>query len=361
VRFVLFALLAGCSSAPPTDQAFCDYCTDDSQCGGNPCYAGSDSARYCGSPCSHCPMGASCQMVTGTRGNSVQSCVPDVGCASVHGDPSLTPIGGPVGATGGTVDRLRFGFTGDTRPDACGGAYPTAVISSIFNGLKSQNAQFVVDQGDHMFNCVSGAGAQMQMLQYTTAAHLFGQTVFMTMGNHECSGESSALCSLSSYGSNTNYTAFMNAMKPLASVPYYRFDVQTSSGLAVFVVVADDVWDATEQSWLETQLSDADAHAKYTFVSKHHPYGNMDHTEFPTIYLAVTKHKYTLFLTGHTHEFKRQTDPRAIVVGIGGAPLDFSNYWGYGIVQQNPDDTLTVTVYDQATGAAMDTFSVGPQ
>ena len=36
------------------------------------------------------------------------------------------PVGGPVGPTGGTVDRLFFGFTGDTRPDDCGGAYPTA-------------------------------------------------------------------------------------------------------------------------------------------------------------------------------------------------------------------------------------------
>jgi hypothetical protein len=201
------------------------------------------------------------------------------------------------------------------------------------------------------------------MARYVQAAARVGKTVFPTMGNHECSGSSTALCNIFQYGANPNYTAFMDALKPISSErPYYRFDVTTAAGLAVFIVVADDVWDADEQSWLEAQLADADAHAKYTFVSKHHPDGNTDHPEFPLIYNLVRSHKYTLFLTGHSHLYRHQSrDPRAVVIGCGGAPLDGGNFWGYGTVQQGADDRITVTIFDQATGQSRDQFTVGPQ
>jgi len=78
----------------------------------------------------------------------------------------------------------------------------------------------------------------------------------------------------------------------------------------------------------------------------------------------VRQHKYTLFLTGHSHEYKREPgDPRAIVMGLGGAPFDNPNqqYWGYGTIMQCPDDHIYVTVYDQATGNIKDTFNVPPQ
>ena len=63
----------------------------------------------------------------------------------------------------------------------------------------------------------------------------------------------------------------------------------TGSGLAVFIVIADDVWDSTQSSWLTTQLNDADTHAKYTFVSRHHPIGNTDYPDFQTIDNVVRK------------------------------------------------------------------------
>jgi hypothetical protein len=273
------------------------------------------------------------------------------------------PVGGQVGATGGTVDRLFFGFTGDTRPDQCNGTYPQTVINNIYSQLGQKGVQFAVDQGDHMFNCGSSfSGAQGQMQNYITAAQNLGKTVFMTMGNHECTGESSSLCTLGSYGSNPNFTAFMDALSPISSKPYYRFDVQTKTGKAVFLVVADDVWDATEQSWLTQQLTDADQNAKYTFVSKHHPDGNTDHPEFQQIYDLVKQHKYTLFLTGHSHLFKRQyNDARAMVIGCGGAPLAGGTFWGYGTALQGTDDRIYVSIYDQSTGNAVEQFDVGPQ
>lgn len=387
MRVVILAVLvfAGCGPGGATN-LICAYCNDDSQCGGNPCFQDVSGQRFCGAPCDHCPTGFSCQPLGGTNGVVVRTCFPDnesclatpgpnqsgavdMGAtaspdlAGVPNAPGGIPVGGPVGAGGGTVDRLYFAFTGDTRPASCTAAYPTAIIGNIFSQMKALGVQFAVDQGDHMFNCGSStAAAAMQMSQYAAAAQLFGKTVFMTLGNHECTGESTTLCTLGSYGTNPNYTAFMDALKPISSTPYYRVDVHTNAGLAVFLVVADDVWDMAEQSWLTQQLVDADAHAKYTFVTKHHPFGNTDHPEFPAIYSLVTAHKYTLFLTGHSHLYKRQYgDPRGLVMGLGGAPLAGSSFNGFGTALQGSDDRIYVTVYDQATGNVQDKFDVPPQ
>ncbi|HZS37057.1 MAG TPA: metallophosphoesterase [Polyangia bacterium] len=393
MRILFIATLlaaAGCGSSDGrATNLLCAYCTDDSQCGGNPCFEDASGFRFCGRTCEGgCPSGFSCIGLMGTGPGVVETCFPDnEACQSsivpdggvflpvdLSGpqdgsgkNPGGTPVGGPIGPTGGTVDRLFFGITGDTRPSQCGSAYPQAVINSIYTGFKSKGVQFVVDQGDHMFNCGYGAaavaGAQQQLGYYLAAANILGKTVFMTMGNHECSGSSSSLCSpTASNGPNPNYTAFMQAMAPISNLPYYRFDVTTNTGLAVFIVIADDAWDATQQSWLTTQLTDADAHAKYTFVSKHHPDGNTDHPEFQMIYDLVRQHRYTLFFTGHSHLYKREHgDPRAMVLGCGGAPLAGGNFFGYGTVEQGVDDRIYVNVYDQATGNVMDQFDVGPQ
>jgi len=383
MRSWLVALwLVGCSNAPSGDGKLCVACTSDAECAGAPCFADVSGGRFCGIACGNgCPSGYSCQPVSASDGSIVDSCFPDSEICAAAADLSASlppvdlghlddlgtlPVGGAVGPKGGTVDRLLFGFSGDTRPAQCGGAYPTQVIDHIFDGMKAQNVQFALDQGDHMFNCGSGSsafsGAKQQMAAYVAAANRLGKTVFMTMGNHECSGSSSTLCSAASYNSNANYTAFMDALAPISTKPYYRFDVTTKTGLAVFIVVADDAWDTAQKTWLETQLTDADAHAKYTFVSKHHPDGNTDHVEFQAIYDQVTRHKYTLFLTGHSHLFKRQSnDPRAMVIGCGGAPLAGGTFWGYGTALQGSDDRIYVRIYDQSTGNTVDSFSVAPQ
>ena len=388
---IALAALATLASCPRNQAAnlLCAYCNDDAQCGGNPCFQDTSGQQFCGAPCDSCPTGFSCQPLAGTDGKVTLTCFPDnesclgtpgpnqsgvldLGAGSggppadLAGVPNPVggiPVGGPVGPTGGTVDRLFFGFTGDTRPDDCGTAYPSTIIGNIFSQMKAAGVQFAVDQGDHMFNCGSDfSGARDQMNLYVQAAGLLGKTVFMTLGNHECTGESSTLCSAYPYGTNPNYTAFMDALKPISPKPFYRFDIHTNSGLAVFLVVADDTWNAEQQTWLTQQLTDADAHAKYTFVSKHHPDRNTDHPEFQQIYDLVRAHKYTLFLTGHSHLYKRQSsDPRAIVMGIGGAPLAGTSYNGYGTAVQGTDDRIYVTVYDQATGNVRDKFDVAPQ
>jgi len=384
---LLIALLSTACSANRASNLLCDACTSDADCGGNPCFQDISGMHYCGAPCDACPAGFSCQGAAGSAGQAAYTCFPDNNsCAMTQATndmatslPDLTGTApmdlAPVACTapaatgvtqgGGTVDRLFFGFTGDTRPAASEASYPAAlqtIIDNIFTQMGDKGVQFAVDQGDHL-EASNATAAATQMGNYLTAAGKLGRPVFMTMGNHECSNSFNpgTDCSASCTG-DFKCKAFLDALG--GTEPYYRFDVMTQSGLAVFIVIADDTWNATQQAWLTTQLTDADAHAKYTFVSKHHPEGNTDQTFFADIENLVRAHKYTLFLTGHSHEYKREyADPRAIVMGLGGAPFDNPSqmFWGYGTIMQCPDDRIYVNIYDQASGNVVSSFNVPPQ
>jgi hypothetical protein len=194
------------------------------------------------------------------------------------------------------------------------------------------------------------------------ASKLLGAPTFMTMGNHECGFGS--YCTTTT--GDANSTAFREALAPTSSNFYYTFDITTGSGaIATFVIVADNAWDATQQSWLEQTLTRADTRAKWTIVARHHPWSNTQYhnTDIRNI---ITSHKYTLFLTGHSHEYAHPTydDPsgRTVTAGMGGAPpAAGSTFYGYGIVEQQADDRLAVTIYDQASSQAQDSWSVPPQ
>jgi hypothetical protein len=405
----------GCGSGPSTD-LLCGRCTTDADCGGNPCFADVTGEHFCGAPCDvGCPSAFACEPVQSTSMGVVKTCFPkSLSCAGFKpggggsggsggggndmsvgaggsggsggggaggsgggngGDmafvPCTTPMGGTVTTAGGTVDRLYFGYTGDTRMMSSGQTYDQTlqgVINKIYSSMKTQGIEFALDGGDHM-EASNASDAAGNMQSYLSATALLGKPVFMTMGNHECSNSynpGSDCTTDAPPWSDYKLKAFMDALKTEANqtLPYYRVDVMTHSGKAVFLVVADDTWNATQQSWLTQQLTDADANAKFTFVSKHHPDGNTDQTWFQDIYNLVKAHKYTLFLTGHSHEYKRQYgDRRAVVMGMGGAPHDNPNqqWWGYLTVMQCPDDNINVSVYDQSTGNVMDQFSVPPQ
>jgi hypothetical protein len=266
-----------------------------------------------------------------------------------------------VGPTGGSVQLLHFAVTGDTRPPNCEdtAGYPTSVINGIADAFKSKNAQFVVDLGDHMYVCNNTPSiAQAQMSLYMTAVHRYPGTWFMTMGNHECT---SGPCLLGS--TNANYSAFMSALAPISSKPYYSFNVQTSAGRATFVIVADNAWDSAQSSWLTSTLTEADANAKYTLVFRHHPEGDTSVSTNSTSMAIIRQHKFAMFITGHTHTYHHMTtdNGRDLVMGLGGAPLIAAGatYNGYAFVDQLASGNLQVTVYDVA-GTVHDTWSVGP-
>jgi hypothetical protein len=368
----------------------CAACTNDADCGGSPCFGDVTGHHYCGRSCAGgCPSGYACLPLQGTAGQVTQSCFPtSQTCApaadmSTNGvDPTPAPCPPPSGGSvtlqgNNTVDRLYFGYAGDTRPGPGWNqtwpmdSYPPAtqsIVNGIFTRLKDHGVEFMIDGGDHM-EPYTHAQAKGHMDSYLQAASLLGKSVFMTFGNHECDNAYNTNNTSCSYPNaatlDWRMTAYMDALAKLtgATLPYYRFDVTTQAGLAVFLVVADDAWDAAQQSWLTAQLIDADKRAKYTFVSKHHPDGNTELPAFQEIANLVKQHKYTLFLTGHYHEYKHYAStPRSVIMGSGGAPLATSQSWyGYLTVMQCPDDRIQVTAYDEATGQAQETFSVQPQ
>src|SRR5207302_1044865 len=117
-----------------------------------------------------------------------------------------------------------------------------------------------------------------------------------------------------------------------------------------FVTVAVNAWDQTQSTWLEGVLSDADAQSKYTLVMRHHPEGDTSVSTNTTSMALIRRHKFAMFLSGHTHTYHHMTTDsgRDLVIGLGGAPLVAAGatYHGYAVIDQQPSGTLQVTVYD---------------
>jgi len=251
--------------------------------------------------------------------------------------------------------------TGDTRPPNCGETanYPTAIINAIVDQMKAKGAQFAIDAGDHIYVCNSDfSAATTQMNLYLQATARLGKTFFMTQGNHECYPTP---CLPGS--SSVNHRAYMQALAPISATPYYSFDVQTSGGLATFVIIADNSWDATQEAWLQQTLTTADSRAKYTIVVRHHPQSDSAVATNGAMMALIRTHKFALLLTGHSHYYRREAadNGRDLIVGIGGAPLVVAGaFYGYLMVEQQRTGRLQVSVYDLNTNTIVDSFSVGP-
>ena len=282
------------------------------------------------------------------------------------------PVRGGVTSTGGSVERLFFSMTGDTRPPLCdlffagkGYDYPTATVTKIAQQMEGRQPQFAIDLGDHMFVCFGGATeAKAQMDAYQSALASFHAPLFMTMGNHECLFAIGG--TLDDCGANNPtdpaYTTFLTALAPTSSKPYYFRDVQTVMGLVRFVFIADDAWDTTQADWLQQTLTAADTQANYTIVAQHHSLGSSNTGNYPAIVALIKAHKYALHLTAHDHLYLHDLagDPtgRTVVVGTGGSAD--ATMQGYATVVQGVDGRLYFTMYDSATNLPADSFSVGP-
>src|SRR3954471_17427018 len=225
-----------------------------------------------------------------------------VGAAPGTPDPGALPSGS-VGADGGTVERLWFATTGDTRPTDCDqtNAYPRTAISQLAFAMKALRVQFTLDLGDHMYVCnQSDAEARQQMGYYMEAVARGPPTWWMTMGNHECGSPEYPYACFAGGPHDANFAAYMAALK--RPLPYYTTDVQTSLGLARFVVIADDSWNPAQADWLRRTLADADARAKYTIVARHHPVQG-PRAGSPEILAILAEHRYSLILTAHEHGY----------------------------------------------------------
>ena len=263
------------------------------------------------------------------------------------------------GGGGGSGTLMKFAVFGDSRPpndnDTTG--YPSSIISGIFALAQSNGAQFVVGTGDYMFATdASAVTAQVALFKQAMASYSAGP-VYLTMGNHECTGADLSNCP--NLNETANIKAFMQMVPAGVTTPYYRIDVNTPLGKAKFVFIAANSWDAsnTQQNWLETQLSDA---TTYTFVIRHE---STTSSGVPacvaTSEAIVAAHPYTVELLGHTHEYRR-VDTQHVISGNAGAPLDSGTEYGLLLVEQQTNGNITVSEMDEATGMMTDTWTVSP-
>ena len=260
--------------------------------------------------------------------------------------------------TAGSAGTFRFAVFGDVRPANLDDTanYPTAIITSLFQQIAAQSPQFVVGTGDYMFVSTSnsaGVDAQLALLQ--GAEHAFSGPIYHAMGNHECTGATASNCP---NGTETpNVRAFMSKLVPAGTTtPYYRVDFDTGAGSAKLVVVAANAWSDAQAAWLDTQLSDP---TSYTFVARHEAASITETNGAVASEAIIAKHPLTLQLLGHTHRYEK-VDSKHIISGNAGAPISHGHY-GFVLVDLLTNGNLSVSEYDQATGAVDDTFTICPQ
>jgi hypothetical protein len=346
--------------ASPSEASCCRSCTPGSgNCQSNGCYGGwwCDTATCrCHSPPTSCgPSGLDGGLPHSDGGTPQDAGLPppDAGTIEDGGVPT-----GSIGPNGGSVSRLYFAVIGDTRPggiDATS-SYPTAIIQKIYADVEALNPrpQFVLTTGDYMFASPTGTQAQIQIGYYMSAAREFSGTIFSVMGNHECTGGTTSNCASQT---TNNYTAFMNALvTPLGkSKPYYSVPINATDGswTAKLILVACNAWDATQRSWLQSELARP---TTYTFVSRHEPTAVSGLPCGSDMSTLLSQYPYDLLIVGHTHTFAHYT--KEIVVGNGGAPLTGTVNYGFVTVEQLAQGGFKITLYDYMTAMPVSSFTV---
>ncbi|MBI3073754.1 MAG: metallophosphoesterase [Deltaproteobacteria bacterium] len=305
--------------------------------------AGDDSARPC---YRNCYGGWVCNITT-------RRCEPP---PFDGGREAPLPASGPgaVSASGGTVDRLRFGVYGDVRPDDLNedNRYPRDIISDIMTAFQQESAQFVVATGDYIFsNNAASASAQIASLKAAEAN--YAGFVGHALGNHECKGWSASNCP--NGDESAQMVEFMRGLVPHTPTPYFDFTVETNLGPAKFVFVAANAWSEAQREWLTRTIA---RETTYTFVLRHHPsaFAN-DVTGVLESDRILDGKNVTLKMYGHVHEYRRLGD-NEVICGNGGGPLRGFNFYGYLIVDQLVDGSIQVTSFKRGTNEIVDQWRV---
>jgi hypothetical protein len=260
----------------------------------------------------------------------------------------------PNKSGGGPGTGFRFAVFGDCRPKDPASPYPSDVLGNILRMATARGAEFVVGTGDYMA-AYNPADVAAQVPLFNKAAAQFNGPMYLAMGNHECTGATASNCPR--LDETANVRAFLTLLPPGIDKPYYRIDKDTPRGRAKFVFIAANAWDATQAAWLRAELADP---TPYTFVVRHESTTSYN---LPLGAIAseadVMAAKFTLELLGHSHEY-RHVDARHVISGNGGAPLTGGSYYGFLLVEQLSDGNISVQAIDQASGNAIDVFTVSP-
>ncbi len=273
---------------------------------------------------------------------------------------SVTASGGTgVGPNGGSVDHLYFAVVGDTRPGSLDAtsSYPTAIITKIYQDINalSPKPQFVVGTGDYMFASTTGGQASTQIGYYKTATQYYTGAMFAAVGNHECDGYTADNCTL---GQTDNLNQFMSALvTPLGkSTPYYAININSATAgqwTAKLLIIACNVWDATQKSWLQQQLATP---TTYTILARHEPAAATTGPCVNDVETLMTQYPYNLSLVGHTHTFTGSASSKQVIVGTGGAPQTSVPY-GFATVER-VSTGWQIKQYDYSTNTPVNTFII---
>ncbi len=330
---------------PPASASCCHACTAGSAgCQTNGCFGGwwcdevNPSACSCKAPPTSCGGGS------------------DAGAVDA-GPPDAGPLGdgGFIGPNGGAVNRLYFAVVGDTRPPTpTNGNYPTAIINKIYADIAALNPrpQFVIGTGDYQFSSPFGNDGAVQLGYYLTAKSQYPGTLFAAMGNHECTTPTASNC-VGTFTRKT-YDAYIAALvTPLGKAnPYYSFPVQTSAGVATFILTACNAWDATQKAWLQGELSNG---STFKIIVRHE---SLTATAPCSAEMnpMLQASAWNLLLVGHTHLFSHSG--KQLIVGMGGAPISGSTPYGYITVEQLAQGGWHVIQYDSTTSMQVSNFTV---
>lgn len=272
--------------------------------------------------------------------------------------PPLCPPNTTCSAATGNICRwqgdpskpIRFAFFGDTRPsdpwpaNQTTAPYPSAVINKVFDLIEARKPDFAVFGGDTLFVDPADYNLAKSVLQtylLPARAHYTGD-VHWVLGNHESYGGNQTAWNeiISKY----NYSWFV---RPLAD-----------GSEAKFVLTATNEWDGYQSDWVKKALSYP---TRYTFLFRHHPSSCQSCDLYQAMYDVIASYPRTLFLAGHSHEYRKTTSNREVVCGNGGAPLaGGSAYYGYCMIEQQADGKVKVTSYRSDADTVEDSWSVTP-
>ncbi len=280
-----------------------------------------------------------------------------VGCGGKSSTAGASQDEGGVdaaGIDGGTAPTLLFAVVGDTRPPHPDdiGSYPTAIIDQIFQdiaGLDPQ-PQFVLGTGDYQYSSTTGGQAAQQLSLYMSARGKFPGPFYPVMGNHECTGDTASNCgSGNADGLTDNYNQFMSAMMaPIQQTkPYYSINVNAPDGswTSKFVFVAANAWDAGQAAWLSQVMGQK---TTYTFVVRHEESSATTAPGVTPSDQVLLTQPYTLLIVGHTHTYEHEYQ-KQVLFGNGGAPLEGTVNYGYGLFSRRADGAIVVDAMDYQT------------
>ncbi len=281
-------------------------------------------------------------------------------------EPAPPTADGPLGVGPGstlalTVDDLKFGIVGDTRPPMSNdtASYPTAIITAIWKGVAAENPAFAVSTGDYVYVSSSGAETNPQLDLYLGARAAFAGPVFAALGNHECATATASNCGPGTPdGEPVSYRTFLRRMvEPLGvSTPYFvvRVDPPRGDWSAKVVVMAANAWSEDQARWLDAAMAEP---STYTFVVRHEPDSATTAPGVSPSKQIVGRHPFTMQLVGHSHSYGRLSQ-KELLVGNGGAPATGSVPYGYVVARRRADGAVEFSAYRWDTGVLFDRFAV---